>query len=66
MCECTFIKDDEIERAEVTDHTHWSLLEKIVKAHPKNNFILYHFSTRYSVEEIKEFFDGLKYKNVKP
>ena len=36
-----------IAQADKTKHCHWLRLREIIKSHPSNNFILYHFSTRY-------------------
>jgi ribonuclease Z len=64
IIECTFIEDDDIERAAEKKHCHWSLLRQIIRNHPNNNFILYHFSTRYTVNDIETFFrkDGANYE----
>lgn len=66
MIECTFIDDDEFERACQTKHIHWSQLKDYVLSHPDITFILYHFSSRYKKEYIKDFFDGLVISNVVP
>ena len=60
VVECTFFKekDKDIQRSK---HIHWDDLKPIVEQNPQNQFILTHFSMRYSVEEIEEFF---KDKNV--
>ena len=57
------LEDDDIEQSNKTKHCHWSRLKHIVSSHPNNNFILYHFSTRYTVREIELFFqvDGPNY-----
>jgi len=57
MIESTFILPDELDNAIRTKHMHWDHLEPYVLAHPKINFILYHFSERYKHEDIKEFFE---------
>jgi len=64
IVECTFILDDELNNAVVTKHIHWQQLKPYVLANPKTIFILVHFSLRYKDEEIKEFFDKDKLKNV--
>jgi len=56
ICECTFIKDEDIEHAKKDRHTHWKNLKPIIEAHPDNTFILYHFSRRYKSSVIREFF----------
>ena len=66
MIECSFIHDNELDRAKETCHMHWKHLESFVKSHQDITFILYHFSQRYKRNEIKTFFDNLKLKNVIP
>ena len=63
IVECTFLEDEDIEQADKTKHCHWSRLKHIIRSHPDNNFILYHFSCRYTVQEIDSFFrvDGPNY-----
>ena len=60
VVECTFFKEEDKE-TQRSKHIHWSDIKPIVEKNPQINFILTHFSMRYSVEEIKEFF---KDKNV--
>jgi ribonuclease Z len=66
IMECTFIHDDELDRADLTKHTHWKGIETFIKDHPDNMFVLYHFSQRYKKEEICEFFKSVGYANVHP
>lgn len=63
IIECTFLLDDDIEHANKTKHCHFSKLREIIINHENNIFILYHFSTRYTVNEILHFFrfDGPNY-----
>jgi hypothetical protein len=35
---------------------HWSKLENYIRTHTNNNFVLIHFSSRYTDEEITNFF----------
>lgn len=56
MLECTFIAEEDYDQATATNHTHWRDLAPHVAAHPDKIFILYHFSQRYKVKEIEEFF----------
>lgn len=56
MIECTFILEEEIQQAEMTQHMHWNDLMPVIRSHPENFFILYHFSQRYKPNEIQEFF----------
>ena len=71
IVECTFFGDyekkEETSSREDIDklsehHIHWDYLCPIVKASPDVNFILVHFSMRYSWDEIKTFFDDVKEK----
>jgi ribonuclease BN (tRNA processing enzyme) len=64
MIECTFIADDELERADKTKHIHWKSLEPFVVANPQITFVLYHFSSRYKKVEIDTFFEGVGLRNV--
>ena len=45
-------------------HIYWPQLEPYVKQHPEIDFVLIHFSLRYSREDIVEFFKDLPYPNV--
>lgn len=56
MVECTFLKEDEIENAIETKHMHWVNLNPVILAHPECFFILFHFSKRYTTDEINDFF----------
>ena len=61
ITECTFPFDEPglDERAERDGHTTWAALRPYVLSHPETTFLLIHFSLRYSVDEIREFFDTL-------
>jgi len=56
ITECTFLEDDEIENAERTKHTHWRDLAPIIRANPQCEFVLIHFSKRYTDSQIRQFF----------
>ena len=67
MVECTFLPigvDNDIPQADKTKHIHWNYLEPTINAHPENFFILYHFSQRYTRDEISNFFQGVNLPNV--
>lgn len=64
MVECTFLMPEHKKMAMDDKHIHWSDLEPIVRAHPKNTFILYHFSMRHSPKEIKAFFKKIDLNNI--
>jgi len=65
ITECTFIEGEQ-ERAERDGHTIWTALEKTVLSHPKNTFVLTHFSLRYKVQEIYSFFENLTTREDNP
>jgi len=58
IVECTFFRDEDME--DTDSHIHWNNLKPIVMNNPQVNFILVHFSMRYSWEEIEKFFEGEK------
>lgn len=64
MIECTFLNDEEILRADETQHMHWKYLEEYVKTHNSITFILYHFSSRYKREYINDFFQKINLPNI--
>jgi ribonuclease Z len=64
MIECTFIDDEDEERATLTKHIHLKHLMKSVLAHPDITFILYHFSSKYRREEIEKLFTSLAVPNI--
>jgi ribonuclease Z len=66
MIECTFLKDDDLDQSIKTAHIHWQHLEPYIKSHPDNNFILYHFSSRYKRSEVLAFFANVNLKNIIP
>ncbi|MEV4254531.1 MBL fold metallo-hydrolase [Spirillospora sp. NPDC049652] len=56
ITECTYLDDSQAERADRVGHTVWSQLRPVVEAHPRNLFVLTHFSLRHSDAEILAFF----------
>ena len=64
MIECTFINDDDEERANITKHMHWNHLKMFIINNPQITFILYHFSGKYKREYIDDFFNILKIQNI--
>lgn len=61
IVECTFFHNEKgiQERANRDGHIHWDSLRPIVLDHPKNRFILIHWSLRYKEQEIYDFFHKL-------
>lgn len=66
IIECTFIKEEELEQADKTNHIHWFDLEPIIDKYKDNNFILIHFSQRYDNSELEAFFKQKNKSNVYP
>lgn len=64
IMECTYIYDDEKNLAKKNKHIHWDDIEDIISSKPTVQFILIHFSMKYSTTEIKDFFDKKKLKNL--
>jgi len=58
LVECTFLGDDVLETASKSRHTHWNDLKPIIASHPNTHFVLIHFSMRYSLEDLDQFFSG--------
>lgn len=64
ICECTFIDATTIELAKSSKHTHWNDLKDVIKKYPDTQFILTHFSARYTQDYITTFFNGENINNV--
>lgn len=69
--ECTFLgepDDPELEAScAKSGHTHFAQIFPMVCAYPETTFVLVHFSTRYSPQDVVDFFDeqyGGRPKNV--
>ncbi len=62
ITECTYLNEPEL--AEKNKHICLSQLKKVILDHPDTTFMVYHFSLRYSDEELKEAFS--EFKNVIP
>jgi len=57
VVECSFLDPDSETNAEKTKHMHWLQLKPLVEAHPHILFILIHFSLKYSVLQLRTFFN---------
>lgn len=66
VVECSFFCENTEHQAVKTKHMHWKDLKPIVEANPGVLFILIHFSLRYSVQQIREFFVKQSTRNVHP
>jgi ribonuclease Z len=60
MLECSFLYDEHIKEAEDHRHIHWTKISKFIQDNPEITFVLYHFSFRYTNEEIAEFFNKVQ------
>lgn len=64
IMECTYIYTDEENLARKNRHIHWNDIKNIVVEKQHIQFILIHFSMKYTNQEIKDFFGELKLNNV--
>lgn len=64
IMECTYIYDDEKSLAKKNKHIHWDDIKDIIQSKQSIQFILIHFSMKYSITEIKDFFDKHMLKNL--
>ncbi len=64
ITECTFFCEDTYITAVEGFHTHWIDLKPICVSHPEISFIITHFSMRYEIDEIIEFFKKENVGNV--
>ncbi|KAJ2899892.1 3'-tRNA processing endoribonuclease [Zalerion maritima] len=60
ITECSFLYEEHRPQAQKTKHTLWSDLEPVVRKFAHTKFVVTHFSLRYSEQEIRDFFRGLK------
>jgi len=56
IIECTFLDPDHKKEADKTRHMHWEYLKDHIRARPDQEFVLIHFSARYSPDWIRAFF----------
>lgn len=66
IIECTFLKDDDLENAHRKKHMHWKYLEQYINMNNDKEFLLIHFSAKYSSSYIKSFFKHIMLPNVIP
>lgn len=57
ITECTFMSPANEAYANERMHTHWNQLKPFVVQHPHCQFVLIHFSLRYTNQEIVRFFE---------
>jgi hypothetical protein len=66
--ECSFLGDPDgslTDQARHRKHIIWKNIMPIIKAHPDNLFVLYHFSARYTSSDIRAFFAKYQIKGNK-
>jgi ribonuclease Z len=66
IIECSFLLNDHYELAQKKKHMHWVNIEPYIKSHQSILFILYHFSARYTPDEIKDFIKKTELTNIHP
>ena len=64
IVECTFLYDEHLKNAQKDKHMHWSKLKPFIEIYTDITFILIHFSSRYSDDEINDFFKDKKLENM--
>jgi ribonuclease BN (tRNA processing enzyme) len=65
IIECTFFKDNDINKAKKKKHMHWKHLETYVKKYTNIQFKLIHFSEKYSINDLCNFKKQISsYNNV--
>lgn len=64
VVECTFLFDEHLSVAIASRHMHWLHLEPIIDSHPDVQFILIHFSPRYSSLDLTVFFKTHSKNNI--
>lgn len=64
VVECSFLLDNDKKEADKRLHMHWQNLQPIISKNPSNNFILIHFSLRYTDTQIEEFFKDKLIENM--
>ena len=69
VVECTFLWDEHEEAAGPSGHMHWKSIKRVAEQHINTTFVLIHFSMRYSLDDIFNFFKDMAGgcpKNVYP
>lgn len=66
VVECSFLDEASQQSAIRTMHMHWDDLKPLVLAHPETLFVLTHFSLKYSVTYLRDFFNGQETNNLHP
>lgn len=59
ITECSFLYEEDRDRAVKTKHTIWADLEPVVRKWKDTTFVLMHFSLRYKDWEVRNFFLNL-------
>ncbi|KAL7527038.1 hypothetical protein ACHAWF_002009 [Thalassiosira exigua] len=66
IIECTFLKEDFRDNADQTKHVIWNDLRPHIVSHPNTTFVLIHFSHRWPVKEVSDFFREEQLLNAIP
>jgi ribonuclease Z len=64
IIECSFLYPEHIKHAKDDKHMHFNNMKEYIISHPDITFVLIHFSSRYTDEEIREFFKDKKLDNM--
>jgi ribonuclease BN (tRNA processing enzyme) len=64
IIECTFLNPQDYKTAKKKKHMYWPNLKIYILAHPHINFILFHFSMKYTYAFIKKFFENENIPNI--
>lgn len=64
IIECTFLNEIDIDEARQKKHLHITDLLQYFEKYPLTNFILIHFSCKYTKMEIKEYLSKYNFSNV--
>lgn len=60
ITECSFLREEHRAAAKKTKHTIWEELEPVVRKWKDVTFVVCHFSLRYTDEDVRQFFKGLR------
>jgi ribonuclease Z len=64
IIECTYLYEDEKKLAQQNKHINWNDIKDIIINKKEIQFILIHFSMKYTQDEIKHFFDKQNLSNL--
>jgi ribonuclease Z len=64
IIECSYICDEDLILAKKNKHIHWKDIKDIITKYSNIQFILIHFSMKYTVNQLKQFFDSVNLHNI--